>query len=247
MTSLWIYLVGLVGAVIWVTLDKNASGTFEIFSANLHQCARAMGMYWEWVRYSFGRLVFLSFLVILSLGSTGHVFQNNPIDLEESSKWLLLAVMLTGTLLVIASPPLADRLRFIKLIYVKVRHFSDVGLADLSSDSAPLEPADYATESSWSAWHPILEDYEQDPVWRDMAPVLYLCKSAQTSLVVTIDFEYFLACNWPGEVHAKEPLPFTGPGDTRFIVESIRQLPCRPGWTIIHAEMEEFEGVPIAA
>ena len=34
------------------------------------------------------------------------------------------------------------------------------------------------------------------------------------------------------------------PGDTKFFMKSLRQFLGRPGWTVIHAEMEDFESEP---
>jgi hypothetical protein len=251
MPFFWLYGFIFVAAIIWVTLDKYAPGAFEFFYSSTHECARAMGMYGEWIRYSLGRLAFLSILVAMSLMATHLAFYSNPLELRPLSRWVLLSVMLTGSLLLIALPQLASRLRFIKLIYTKSAMFSELStqIFDDTEFKKSWELADYATEHQWTAWHPKMEDvenYERDPRWKDMVPVIYLRQGKQQSLVATTDFEYFLAWNWLREVDVAEALPFTGPGDTRFFLRSIRQLPGRPGWTVIHAEMEDFEDELIA-
>lgn len=249
MIFFWLYLAAFVAAIIWVTLDKYASGTFEIFSKNLHQCARAMGKYSEWLRYCLGRGALLLTLVVISISATLGTFFTNPMELGVSGQWMLLAAMLAGTALLIALPRITDRLRLMNLIYWATSAVStQFSLSNWQSAiQETWDIADYETSQNWCAWHPRQEEFDSVTIWRYLVPVIYLKQDEQPSLVVPYMWEYFLAWNWPGEVRVEEPLPFTGPGDARFLVKSSRQLPRRPGWTVIHAEMEDFEGVQIAA
>lgn len=249
MILFWLDGLVFLAALLWVAVDKYSTGSFEFFSKIRHECARDMGMYPEWLRYTLGRLALLSLLMAISAFAAVRVFASNPLELNLSGQWLLLSSMLVGTALLLALPFLADRMRFIRMLYTKTTALTNqFSLADWQPEiQNNWDNTGYATSQSWTAWHPRVNELEHDPVWSVLVPVIYLHLGVQPSIVVTFNWEYFLAWKWPGETRINAPLPFTGPGNTRFFIKSERQLPGRAGWSIIHAEMEDLELESFAA
>jgi hypothetical protein len=249
MILFWLYGSVFIAALLWVAVDRYSTGTFEFFSKNLHECARAMGMYSKWVRHTLGRLALLSLLIAISVVTAVRVFAVNPLELSLSGQWLLLASMLVGTVILVPLPQIADRLRFLRMIYSKTAALTNqFSLGNWQPEMQDQwDNADYETSQSWTAWHPRLEDFEHDHVWSDLVPVIYLQQGTEESIVVPSNWEYFLAWKWPGDTRINAPLPFTGPGNTRFFMKSLRQIPGRPGWLLVRAEMEDFELESIAA
>jgi hypothetical protein len=246
MSLLWLYILVFLGALIWLGVDKNATGAFEFVRRNLHTTARDMGMYSEWVRYSLGRLVFLTILVILNVTLSAWTFATNPLDFGLAPRGTMLAAMLAGSLALVALPFLAARLRFLQFVYSKTAQLAElVAVANSGSEvQHHLDVAKYETRCGWTAWHPKQQDFERNPLWSEMVPVIFLLQGIRPSVVVPIDFTYFLAWNLPGEVQPGEPLPCWG----NFLVETVHKIPWRSGWSVVCAEMDDLDRfMPFAA
>jgi hypothetical protein len=80
MSFLCLYILVIFAALIWVGVDKDAIGAFEFLSRTDHANARDMGIYSEFVRYSLGRLAFLTILVTLNVVVAFLMFAKNPFE-----------------------------------------------------------------------------------------------------------------------------------------------------------------------
>lgn len=248
MSFLWFYVLVILIALIWAGVDKHAPGTFEFLRRNNRASARQMGMYLEFTRYSLGRLAFLTTLVTLNIAVTFWMFAKNPFGSGQATRWTMLAAMLAGSLGMLALPSLAARFRFLQLLYSKTAQLTGlVAIAKSESDVGNnFDVAAYDTLSGWTAWHPKQQEFQGNTLWSGMIPAIYLRQGIQPVVVIPIDFKYFLAWKFPYEVRPGEWLPFSGPGQTKFLVKTIHNIPGRRGWSVVRTEMNELD-VELAA
>jgi hypothetical protein len=232
-------------ALCWVALDSNATAAFEILKKQLHGTARDMGMYWKWLLQSLLRAALLTSLVLAGIVVATRMFQQNPWDLERLASRSLFAAMLTSSLALLAMPQLSAHLRLQRLLDSKAAGLTQL-VAALSSEEGVrqhLEPAEhpFAGVDGWPAWHPKQEQWEGNRLWSDLVPVIYRRQETETSLIIPMDFEHFLAWKLPAEIATPGTWMPIWP---RFSVKSARDLRGRKGWSVVKADLED-EDEPI--
>lgn len=78
-----LYLLVALIVLSWPVLDNNATAAFEIFHRELHNTARAMGIYWRWLLQSSLRATLLISCVVVGLVAAIWMLQQNPWGLGE--------------------------------------------------------------------------------------------------------------------------------------------------------------------
>lgn len=228
-------------ALTWCVCDANASGCFEVLRPQLHATARDMGAYRVWLIYSLPRLTTLITLVVLSALFATWFLLANPLKLATLPQWASSAVLLAGAIGMLSLPHLTARLRFRKSFRRKAAELSKLSALLTSAEQFAInfEPANYRTEHGWTAWHPTTTQWERDPIWAGIVPVVYLRREPELSFAVPFDWSHFLAYNLPpGCLTPGKPLPMVGPHTTGFKILSAYQLRSQPLWTAIQVDLE---------
>ena len=241
MIPLFCYLAIAVVAVTWCMSDTNATGAYEVLRRSLHATAHDMGAYGEWLSYSLPRCVVLFTLVGLSTGASFLLLQQNPFGLGQLLRTILFATMLIGSLGLLLLPYVCARVRFRRYLVSKAAEFSKLASLCQSEEETlrQLEPANYHTDDKWTAWHPKMNIWKQDECWADIVPVVYLRREPVPSLIVPVDWQHFLAWNFPSESCIPgQCLPVHGPGVATFSINATYKLPGRPGWSVVSAALD---------
>ncbi|MEM9658862.1 MAG: hypothetical protein AAF961_10920 [Planctomycetota bacterium] len=253
MIILWLYAAIMLVALLWVSVDGAASGAFEILRSNNRESARQMGVYSEFLRYSLGRLALLTTLVALSCVAACVAFVRNPLGYGTATSGTLLFAMLTGSLLLLALPRLADCVRFFRFLYASTTQLAElVAVAESESEiRRRWDAAEYETSRGWTAWRPSIEEYENNPLWSDeMDPDIYVRRENGLSVCISFHFGsffgYFLSWKLPNDVEPGDYLPFSGLGGCRFLVKRIYKIVGRDGWSLVNAKLD-LDGVDTAA
>lgn len=249
MTFLSLYAFAILGALLWVFMDRDAAEAFQFLRSTTRATARDMGLYRQFARDNLLRLALLTILASVGVATALAMFANNPFNLEHVSRGILLAIMLAGAIALFRLPFLFGYLRFQRFVYSKTASLADLlRVAESATEiHRHLDDAGYATQGGWTAWHPNQHDFDHNSLWSGIVPVAYLRQGSRPSVVVPVDFCRFLAWNFPADLKVGEELPFTGPGDTRFFATAMRKLRGRFGWSIIYADMEVDEAELVAA
>lgn len=235
------YLTATGIALTWCLRDPNATGCFEVMRPHLHVTARDMGAYREWLLYSLPRLTSLLTLVLLSMLFTFWFLLVNPLDLATLPLRVFSAIMLAGSIGMFALPHLTAKLRFQQLLQSKAAELSKLSplLSSEEQFARNFEPAKYHTNHGWTAWHPTNSQWEHDPVWTDVVPVVYMRREPELSFAVPVDWSHFLAWNLPASsLIAGEALPMLGPHTTCFKIRSACGLRSQPNWSAIQVDLE---------
>lgn len=245
MLALGLYLLGTLIAISWVVLDDNAVAAFEIFNRCLHSTARHMGIYWKWLVQTFLRAALLLSCVISGVVAATWIWQRNPWDLPWLGKTFVFAAMLVCSIAISAMPHLTAYFRLRHFLHFKAAELTNLALNLSSSEGVRqhLEPADnraFRGVEGWTAWHPRQERWHEEACWTGLVPLAYLHQDQQTSLIVPVDFEYFLAWNLPqGSVLPGKLMPIY----PRCYVKAVRDLPGYEGWSVVRADMEIEEAI----
>lgn len=228
-------------ALTWCVRDANAAGCFEVLRPQLHATARDMGAYREWLRYSLPRLIALLTFVVLSGLFASWFLLVNPLGLEALSLRAFSAVMLAGAIGLLSLPHLTAGLRFRKFLCRKAAEFSNLSALRSSDEQFALnfEPANYRTEHGWTAWHPTSSQWEHDPIWTDVVPVVYLRRQPEFSFAIPVDWSHVLAWNLPtSSLIPGQPLPMLGSHASGFTIQSAHVLRNQPNWSAIRVDLE---------
>ncbi len=236
-------LVTLV-ALSWVVLDNNAVVAFEIFNRELHSTARAMGMYWQWLLQSLLRAMLLISCVVAGLMAAIWMLEQNPWGLGRLGRASLFVGLFTCSIAILALPHLSACFRLRRFLRFKAAELAEL-VASLSSNEGVrrhLEPAAldrFSGVDGWTAWHPRNERWNEEPFCAGLTPVVYLHQGTETSLIVPVDFEYFLAWKLPdGSVTPGKLMPIRPP----CFVKSVSGLRRREGWSVVRANLEIEDG-----
>ena len=240
MLILGLYVLVILVALSWVALDNNATSAFEIFNRHLHPTARQMGMYWEWAFGSLARVIFLATLVMLGIVASTWMQQQNPWGFGWIVRNTIFGFMLCSSLALFAMPRLSVHLRLKRFLYFKAAELAEL-VSIISSEEGVrqhLEPAEldvFDGVDGWTAWHPCEDEWNEDPIWVGLTPVIYLHQNAGPSLIVPVDFEHFLAWQLPaGSVAPGNLMPIC----PHFSVKMVYDLRGRDGWSVVQADME---------
>jgi len=240
MLALILYLLVTLIPLAWLAIDNNAIAAFEIFKKHLHRTARDMGMYWEWLVQQLLRASLLISCVILGIVAATWMLRQNPWELGWLERTSLFAAMLIGSLALFAMPHLSANLRLKSFLYFKSAELMTL-VSSVSSKEGirqHLEPAKldmFNGVDGWTAWHPLEEGWNGEPLWAGLTPVIYLHQDKETSLIVTVDFEHFLAWKLPrGSVTPGHPMPIC----PRCSVKTVSDLRGREGWSVVHADLD---------
>ena len=180
-------------------------------------------------------------LVGLGIAVTVRFFEQNPFGVGQFSRTIAFGTMLIGSLGLLSFPHVVAQVRFRRRLFLKASELSKLASLWASEDEAlrQLESADYHTDGGWTAWHPHESNWQQDKCWAGIVPVVYLRREPVSSLIVPVDWEYFLAWNLPIETVIRgHCLPVHGPGQTTFNIDAAYELKGRPGWSVIRAQLE---------
>ncbi|TWT77542.1 hypothetical protein Pla123a_22030 [Posidoniimonas polymericola] len=237
----WVpFLAASLVALVWSALDSSATAAFEVFRKHLHHTARDMDIYWEWLAHTLPRAVLLVSCVIAGAVAASWNAWQNPLDLGWLARASLWALMVACSVALVATPSLWARHRLLRFAHYKAEELRElVSQVSTKEDiDLHLEPAELATfggVDGWTAWHPLKTDWSERPVWAGLTPVVYLRESAETSLIVPVDFTAFLAWKLPrGAVAPGRWMPIF----PRCSVKSVSRVPGREGWSLIHAELD---------
>jgi hypothetical protein len=237
MSFLWLYVLVIFAALIWVGVDRDAIEAFEFLSRNSHANARCMGIYSEFVRYSLGRLAFLTIIVTLNVVVAFLMFAKNPLNFEPSIRGTVLGTMLAGSLVLFAMPHLSVYLRLKHFLYFKAAELRNLVSIVSSKEMVrqQLKPSDiFDGQDGWTAWHPSEEAWKENPLWAGLVPLVYLHQDAEPSLIVPVDGEYFLAWKLPcGSVTPGNLMPVL----PHYCVKAVHNLRGREGWSVVQAEL----------
>lgn len=200
-----------------------------------------MGAYREWLLYSLPRLIaLLTFVVISGLFAFWFLLVN-PLGLEALSLRTFFAVMLAGAIGLLSLPHLTARFRFQEFLRRKAAELSNLSplLSSEEQFARNFEPAKYHTNHGWTAWHPTNSQWEHDPVWTDVVPVVYMRREPELSFAVPVDWSHFLAWNLPASsLIAGQALPMLGPHTTGFKIRLAYGLRSQPNWSAIQVDLE---------
>jgi hypothetical protein len=177
------------------------------------------------------------------------VFSENAWELEQRSRIALLCVMVAGSFMVVALPHLVAYVRYVRALYSHAAALDKlIVLINSKEDFRNLfEPADYHAINGWTAWHPSVERWQNDKVWTDLVPVVYLNWATGLSVIVPLSWSSFLAWKLSDDISAGTQLPFHGPQETTFCVNSIHRLCGRCNWSVIRADFDVSDSCPVAA
>jgi hypothetical protein len=184
----------------------------------------------------------LVILVIVAIAAASWMAALNAMELRTPGLVATTCALVVGALLIVAFPHFAARIRFERLLYVASGQLA-ASLTNAASDSGArenLEPAEYHAYDGWSAWHPKHQYWTSDKLWSALVPVIYLREAAGGSLAIPIDWVHFLILKRPVGIEQGKSMPFRGPGETSFVVESIRGVIGRPEWSVVRANMDGF-------
>jgi len=243
MLILGLYLIIILIALSWVALDGNATSAFEIFNRNLHPTARQMGMYWEWAFGSLLRVIFLATLVMFGIVASTWMQQENSWGFGWNAKSIVFSFMLISSLALFALPHLSVHFRLKRFLYFKAEELTNLVSIVSSKEGIRqhLEPAEFDSfhgEDGWTAWHPSEEGWNENPLWEGLVPVVYMHQEAEPSLIVPVDWEYFLVWKLPsGSITPGNLMPIC----PCFTVKAVHNLRGREGWSVVQADMEVDE------
>ena len=246
MVLLGAYLLAMLATLVWLVLDRDATGAFEAFSKNNRLSAREIGFYWQFMLYSLSRAFLLALLTGVGVVSACLMFIQNPWELGPFAGIALPIFMLATSLAIPALPHLAARIRFQRFLSYVSDELTELVSAISSEEEIrrQLEPATgglFDGEDGWTAWHPTGDYWEKNSFWNDLIPVVYLHREAEPSLIIPVDFSSFLAWSLPpGSFASGDLLPLR----PRCSVTAMHDLPGREGWMVIEAELTDDELVP---
>lgn len=228
-------------ALTWCVRDANAAGCFEVLRPQLHATARDMGAYREWLIYSLPRFIVLFTLIGLSALIAYWFLLQNPFGLRTTSRSIAFGAMSAGAIGLLSLPHLVAKVRFKTFLRSKAAELSKLTSLLAAEERFPqnFEPAGYRTEADWTAWHPNQANWENDPLWTGVVPVVYLRREPTFSWVVPVDWTHFLAWNLPvSSLSRGRCLPMLGPHTTAFTIEAAYELRSRPNWSVIRVDLK---------
>lgn len=235
-----LFILTILVALCWVSWDNNAIAAYEVLKKNLHSTARDMGMYREWLLQSTLRLALLLTLVAMGIVAAFSVLQHNPWSFGVRGKATLFATMLACSLALFAMPHLSAKLRLKSFLYFKATELEEL-VSIVSSNEGirkNLEPAEmdaFDGTNGWSAWHPLDERWSEGPIWEGLVPLIYLHQDTETSFIIPVDFEHFLAWKLPeGSVTPGSLMPIR----PNCSVMTVSELRGRKGWSVVQADID---------
>lgn len=235
-----LYLLTILAALCWVSLDNNSIAAYEVLKKNPHTTARDMGMYWEWLLQSVLRSALLLTLVVIGIVATFSVLQHNPWGFGWVGKASAFAIMLTCSLALFAMPYFSAKLRLRTFLYHKATELEKL-VSIVSSDRGirqNFEPAEmdaFDGADGWSAWHPRIEGWSEEPIWAGLVPLIYLHQDTETSFIIPVDFEHFLAWKLPeGSVTPGNLMPIR----PNCSVMTVNELSGLKGWSVVQADID---------
>ena len=198
-----------------------------------------MGLYWKWLLQCALRFALLLALVVSGIVAAFFVLQQDPWSFGWGGRVALFAIMLTCSLALFALPHFAASFRFKTFIYRKVTELEELVSIFSSNEGIwkNLEPAKkdaFGGVDGWSAWHPIGERWNEEPIWGGLVPLNYLHQGTETSFIIPIDFEHFLAWKFPEGIAT--------PGNSMPIrphcsIREVKELRGRKGWSVVQADI----------
>jgi hypothetical protein len=236
-------------ALTWIASDAETIHIFDVFGKNFRFVWFDSGQRWKLVSAYGWRLVALCSFVVLNVLLSYRVYSVNPFDLRPLLQRTVSAALVAASFTPIPCIYFAHQFRWLHQVRCAALRLSDL-VESVTADAdlgQILVRADYETKEPWTAWHPTLERWRADELWRGLVPVLYLRKDSR-SILVPIEPEAFLAWNIASDcVRINTDLPVRGAFNSSYCVKSVEAIRGRPNWWLVRTEMRTeldavFEG-----
>ena len=239
MNTLIAYALLTLLALTWIASDAETIYIFDVFGKNFRYVWFESGQRWKHVSAYGWRLAVVCSLVVLNVILSYRIYAVNPFDLGSAFQLSVAAALAAASFTPIPSIYVAHHLRWQHQIRSAAFRLTEL-VESVTVDSDPeqtFDRANYKTKEPWTAWHPTLERWRADDVWRGLVPVLYLRKEPRSTLI-PIEPETFLAWNIPSDcIRINNNLPFCGALDSSFRVKSMTPIRGCPNWWLVRTEM----------
>jgi len=240
MLPLALYIGFLLIGSLWIFCDAETYYIFDVFGRNFHYVWYQSGLRWRYsIQYGW-RLLVLICLISANAFFSYWCYATNPFMLNGPVALFLSGAMLLSALMLVPWMYFAQRLRVNRFIRYTASQLDEFVQSQLVRPEwqQNLKQAEYAVERGWTAWHPKDDYWKSSNYWNGIVPVLYVEGDANSAVFV-VDFNVFLGWKTPYMCdQVGESLPFQGPNESSFRVQSVRRLNRPHEWFVIGVEVE---------